>query len=445
MDCAKSPRNVMRPPLVARTSGFPACPVSILDWKADSLSFRQGKIHYPHPKGGSPVTTDKIVVVDDSRLYRGVLKKALHEAGYQVEAAADGKSGVDLVTSMLPDLVVTDMDMPVMCGEEVCRRLKADVATQMIPIIMLTASRTTDKISQLDAGADDYIPKSDDLSELLAKVRVFLRIKRLQDRLREQNEKLRYENELNELELSMAREVQRGLILQEGGRRGRLQVAFRYLPMHFVGGDLFDVCEDGQGRTLFFISDVSGHGVSAAFVTAMMKTCILGLPGRVTSVVDLVNRVNGSISSLMDGGRFVTAFFGLLDGGGDKLQYLNVGHLPGLLIRPGEKTLEQLGSTEPPLGIMDTVTSPAGEILVRPGDRLILFTDGITEAANRAGEQFGMPRFEASVLAYRHLELEMLVGKVIDDLVAFRGRDTFEDDVNLVACEVLAGRCGSES
>jgi two-component system sensor histidine kinase ChiS len=383
------------------------------------------------------VTADKIVVIDDSRLYRGVLKKALSEAGYQVETAADGKAGVDLVIGLLPDLVVTDMDMPVMCGEEVCRRLKAEATTQMIPIIMLTANRTTDKITQLDAGADDYIPKSNDLAELLAKVRVFLRIKHLQDKLREQNEKLRYENELNELELSMAREVQRGLLPREGGRRGRLHLAFHYVPMRWVGGDLFDVLADEQGNTLFFVSDVSGHGVGAALITAMFKTSILGQVGRVTSVVDLVNRVNAAISSLMDEGRFVTAFLGLLDSHGDRIQYVNAGHPPGLLLRRGEDALQRLDSTETPFGIMDEMSSPHGEIPVSPGDRLILYTDGITEATDQAGTMFGMPRFEASVLAHRHLELEPFVAKVIEDLTGFCGRSSFDDDVNLVVCEVL--------
>ena len=227
---------------------------------------------------------ERILICEDSRLYRQVLTKTLTAAGYQVETAPDGKAGVDIASGSPPDLVITDMDMPVMSGEEVCRHLKSQPETQMVPIIMLTASRTADKIEQLDAGADDYIPKSDDFVELLAKVRVFLRIKHLQDQLREQNEKLRYENEMNERELRMAREVQLGLLPREGGRKGRLDAAFRYFPMHWVGGDLFDVVENSDGSTALFISDVSGHGVSAAFVTAMIKTSVLAYSGESVSV-----------------------------------------------------------------------------------------------------------------------------------------------------------------
>jgi sigma-B regulation protein RsbU (phosphoserine phosphatase) len=306
----------------------------------------------------------------------------------------------------------------------------------MIPIIMLTASKTTDKITQLDAGADDYIPKSEDLAELLAKVRVFLRIKHLQDQLREQNEKLRYENEMNEMELSMAREVQLGLLPREGGRRGRLHVAFRYLPMRFVGGDLFDVLVGPEGQTAFFVSDVSGHGVSAALITAMVKTSILGQAQHLGSIADLVNRVNQVVCGLAGADRFVTAFFGLLDAQGGQLHYINAGHPPALLARRGERAVEHLQPTEVPLGFLDDVEYSPAATSVAPGDRIVLYTDGITEAPGAAEEQYGVGRLEQSLMAHAGLPLDELVEKTIQDLIQFHGRDTFDDDVNLLVCEV---------
>jgi len=324
-----------------------------------------------------------------------------------------------------------------MSGEEVCRHLKAQANTQMVPIIMLTASETTDKIEQLDAGADDYIPKSQDFAELLAKVRVFLRIKHLQDQLREQNEKLRYENEMNERELQMARDLQLGLLPQEGGRRGRLDIAFRYFPMRWVGGDLFDVVGNSDGSTAFFISDVSGHGVGAAFVTAMIKTSVLAYSGESASVGDLSTRVNCAIANLVSEDTFVTAFFGLLNSEATRIEYINAGHMPTLLIHPGKASFERLESTDFPLGVGEDFEFQAQSTPVSVGDRLILFTDGIIEAPNEAKEQFGMSRFTESILSHRGKDLEGLVGAVVEDLIRFSGCDTFDDDVNLVACEVV--------
>ena len=380
---------------------------------------------------------DKILVVEDSRLHREVLRAKLTAAGYEVETAPDGKQGVAQACERPPDLVITDMDMPIMTGQEVCKHLKAESSTQMVPIIMFTGNVTLDKVEQLDAGADDYLPKSDDLRELFAKVRVFLRIKHLQDQLHEQNEKLQHENEKNERELQMAREVQLRLLPQEGGRRGCLDVVFRYIPLGMVGGDLFDVVENADGTTTFFISDVSGHGVGAAFVTAMIKTSILAYSSQSSSIADLVRRVNDAIDSLVLDDMFVTAFFGILDADAKKIEYVNAGHLSTLLLHPGENVIEQLESTQVPLGIAEGLDFEAEERSVKVGDRLILYTDGIIEAPNQAGEQFGMARFEESLLSYAERELEALVDGVIKDLGEFSGHDAFDDDVNLVVCEVV--------
>lgn len=380
---------------------------------------------------------DRILIIEDSRLHRQVLKTKLLQAGYQVETAPNGEDGVALAHRSPPDLVITDMDMPGISGQDVCRRLKAEASTQVVPVIMFTGSLTADKVEQLDAGADDYLPKSNDLRELMAKVRVFLRIKHLQDQLQEQNEKLKYENEMNERELQMAREVQLGLLPREGGRRGRLDVAFRYFPMLWVGGDLFDVVEAADGSTAFFISDVSGHGVGAAFVTAMIKTSVLAYSGGTLSVGDLVSRVNAAIANLVTGDRFVTAFFGILAADATRIEYVNAGHLYPMVIRVGTNTIDYLESTDLPLGVVDEFEFMAAQVDVSVGDRLVLYTDGIIEAPNDENEQFGMARFEESVLSCREKELEALVEGVIKDLMEFSGRDTFDDDVNLVACEVV--------
>jgi len=379
----------------------------------------------------------RILIVEDSRLHREVLRTRLTAAGYQVQTAPDGLKGIEAALKSPPDLVITDMEMPGVSGQELCRRLKAEAATRMVPIIMFTGQQKLDKVEQLDAGADDYLPKSNDLRELMAKVRVFLRIKSLQDQLQEQNEKLRYEIEQNERELRMAREVQLGLLPREGGRRGRLSVAFRYFPMFYVGGDLFDVVEGSDGTTAFFISDVSGHGVSAALVTAMIKTSVLAHTGTNPSVRELVERVNRAIANLIGDDRFVTAFFGILDSAARKIEYVNAGHLPVLVLRHDTGQVDALDSTDFPLGVLDEIQAEPQQVSVSVGDRIVLYTDGITEASNAAGEQFGLERLQQSVLAHNDGKVEDLVEGVVRDLVEFTGRDTFDDDVNLVACEVV--------
>lgn len=383
------------------------------------------------------MASEKVLIIDDSRLYREVLKRTLVDVGYDVLTAEDGQQGVEAAREGRPDLIITDMDMPVMSGEDVCRSLKADLSTRMVPIIMFTGSNDTDLVEQLDAGADDYLPKTQHFRELKAKVKAFLRIKRLQDQILVQNEKLKHENEENERELEMARELQLGLIPQETEPIGRLAMAFRYIPTSWAGGDLFDVVEGAEGCTNFFISDVSGHGVGAAFVTAMIKMSVQTCSHGSGSVGDLVEGVNKAISALLADGMFVTAFFGSLSPDAARIQYVNAGHLPGLLIRSDDQTIEHLESSSLPLGVLDDVDFESAEVDTAPGDRLILYTDGIIEADDESGEQFGMERFEQSVLSCCDKSLDELVERALDDLIKFSGKHTFDDDVNLLAVEVL--------
>jgi serine phosphatase RsbU (regulator of sigma subunit) len=206
--------------------------------------------------------------------------------------------------------------------------------------------------------------------------------------------------------------------------------------MRFVGGDLFDVLVGPEGQTAFFVSDVSGHGVSAALITAMVKTSILGQAQHLGSIADLVNRVNQVVCGLAGADRFVTAFFGLLDAQGGQLHYINAGHPPALLARRGERAVEHLQPTEVPLGFLDDVEYSPAATSVAPGDRIVLYTDGITEAPGAAEEQYGVGRLEQSLMAHAGLPLDELVEKTIQDLIQFHGRDTFDDDVNLLVCEV---------
>src|SRR6188508_1329653 len=125
----------------------------------------------------------KILVVDDTPSNIKVLDAALTPRGYAVIGAGSGAEGLRSIAEEAPDLVLLDVVMPGMDGYEVCRRLRADPATQLLPVIMITASGDQEKVRAIEAGADDFIQKPFDQAELLARVRSLLRIKRFQDEL----------------------------------------------------------------------------------------------------------------------------------------------------------------------------------------------------------------------------------------------------------------------
>ena len=127
-----------------------------------------------------------ILVVDDVPQNIKLLDAVLAPRGYAVIGATSGAAGLEAVASSRPDLILLDIVMPEMDGFEVCRRLRGDVATRYLPIVMITASGSAEKVSAIEAGADDFIGKPFDQAELLARVRSLIRIKRYHDTIEAQ-------------------------------------------------------------------------------------------------------------------------------------------------------------------------------------------------------------------------------------------------------------------
>ena len=165
----------------------------------------------------------RILVVDDTPQNVRLLEAILIPRGYAVVGAASGQQALDLVAEMQPDLVLLDIMMPGMDGHEVCRQLRADPATALLPIVMVTASGDQNKVKALESGADDFIPKPVNQAELLARVRSLLRIKAYHDTIQRQAA------ELSEWSRTLEERVQEQLTRLE--RADRLK---QFLPIQLA-------------------------------------------------------------------------------------------------------------------------------------------------------------------------------------------------------------------
>src|SRR5215831_7854557 len=132
-----------------------------------------------------------IFVVDDLPENVDLIEAILSPRGYTVRSAASGEEALEAIEGQLPDLVLLDVRMPGIDGFEVCRRFRASPATSFLPIVMVTAHASEERIKAIEAGADDFLPKPFDQAELLARVRSLLRIKRYHDTIQAQAEELR--------------------------------------------------------------------------------------------------------------------------------------------------------------------------------------------------------------------------------------------------------------
>ena len=385
----------------------------------------------PEEQGAS-----KILVVDDEPRNVRILQIQLNAQGYTVCTAEDGLEALDTVEKEKPDLILLDINMPRMDGFEVVKRVRANKATEFIPIVMITALRDTreNRIKSIEAGADDFIEKPFDSLEVLARVRSLLRIKEYQDTLATHNARL-------EEELQMARSIQEILIPQDGVQElSGFRIASRCCPEMAVGGDFYDVWEIIPNRLGVFISDVMGHGVSAAFVTVFIKTILAEFqelvddnPGHLLEILN--TRFNDLISSRLF--MFATAFCGIIDLNKEELICANAGHSFPFLYDGHQQTYCAIGdkNTGNGLGIWresvyETVRYPFDRL-----SRIFLYTDGVYEAKNPQGQEFTVERLQKMVNEYAEQPAGKLIASVSESVDAFTVNCPKDDDLTLIAIE----------
>ena len=220
-----------------------------------------------------------------------------------------------------------------------------------------------------------------------------------------------------------------------------LDLAAHYRATNQAGGDYYDAFELARGRWGFFVADASGHGPAAAVLMAIARTLArthadsAGPPGR------LLGAMNGHLAELAtrSSGTFVTACYAIYDPAAGTLGYANAGHPAPRLVRGrGGPPAPLDGRCRLPLGISADEEYPQEVVRVRPGDRVVMYTDGVTEAKNPAGEAFGVERLDAALAAGAATAQGLIDGVVsrLDDFAAGRPAD---DDRTLVALKFVAG------
>lgn len=379
----------------------------------------------------------KILVVDDEPRNVKILQIQLNARGYTVYTAADGLEALDIVEKEMPDLILLDINMPRMDGFEVVKRIRTNEATEFIPIVMITALRDTreNRIKSIEAGADDFIGKPFESLEVLARVRSLLRIKQYQDTLAKHNARL-------EEELQMARSIQEILIPQDGVQElSGFRIASRCCPEMAVGGDFFDIWEIAPNRLGVFISDVMGHGVSAAFVTVFIKTVLAEFQQQIEDnpgdLLEILNtRFNDLISSRVF--MFATAFCGIIDLNKEELVCANAGHSFPFLYNADQQTYQSIGdkNTGNGLGIWQESVYETMRYPFDRSSRVFLYTDGVYEVKNPQGEEFTVERLEKLVYACMRQPAAKLIANISEAIDVFTDICPKEDDLTLIAIEV---------
>lgn len=237
------------------------------------------------------------------------------------------------------------------------------------------------------------------------------------------------QRERMEQELAIAREIQQALLPRGFSDFSHVAVSGINSPCHAVGGDYFDVFNMSEDRTAFVIADVSGKGLGAALLTPMLQGALTGMTLD-TDPVRVFHHINTFLCEHSSVGRYATLFFGIIDREGH-LQYLTAGHPSPLLLRDGVVSeLYTEGSF--PIGLIPEATYTISHANLGPGDTLVLFSDGVTEAEDASQELFGTARLSDVLAGQQNTPLDQIQQKVVDAVNSFAAGVDQADDLTVL-------------
>ncbi len=264
---------------------------------------------------------------------------------------------------------------------------------------------------------------------------------RMKDRLETRNFELEREvqfghvqQQAQEAELARAHEIQEHLLPRETPQLAGFQIACAWQPAKAVSGDYFDVFPVSDGQMGLCLADVSGKGVSAALLMANLQASVKAFAGTASSPAALCAKLNGILCGTIAPGKFVTFFYGVLDGKTQRLHYENAGHCLPLLVR-ADGSIAMPASYSGVLGLFSHWTYQDSELQLQPGDCLLLLTDGILEAADAREEEFGYQRLIDIVQRNRTEGAHALRKKILEDVSRFCN-GVFQDDASLILVTV---------
>jgi sigma-B regulation protein RsbU (phosphoserine phosphatase) len=393
-----------------------------------------------------------ILVVDDEELNREGLARRLQRHDYDVAVAKNGREAIELLGGRRVDLVLLDIMMPGMNGLEVLKFLRRVDSLVDLPIIMVTAKvESEDMVEALELGANDYVTKPLDLPVTLARIRTQLALRRAVAHVKELEGKLDAHNrELQAATEGLAAANDRHARDLEAA--GRVQQAFQpTLPPEFPGarfawalmpcgllaGDHLNVFRLGDRHAGLCFLDVAGHGAAAALLSVTLSQLLTriarGAGAEVVPPAEVADRLAREVPAEATAGHTFSLLYGVLALDTGEFRFISAGH-PGPVHLTDGKPPTKLEVTGFPVGVggggYKEQTVP-----LKPGDRLALYSEGLTGVRNADGEHFGTRRLLPALEEGRRLPLAEALGGLVRVVEGWRGDVAQQDDISVLLVE----------
>jgi sigma-B regulation protein RsbU (phosphoserine phosphatase) len=373
-------------------------------------------------------TSARLLIADDQPDVLEALRLLLVHENFSLQLVTTPAALIDQVGSARWDAVLMDLNYSrdTTSGEEglqLVTRIRAE--HRELPIVVMTAWGNIElAVAAMRAGAQSFVQKPWDNRAL---------IQVLEREVREGRD-ARALSDRHALEQRDALMIQRALMPATLPVTDRFEVVGAWQPAGTLGGDTYDAFRFAPDVIGLSIADIAGKGLPAALLMSSLQSAVRAFALDAARPETVCASVNRLLCGQMIAGRFATHVYMRLDAGRGELAYANAGHNPPLLARASGE-VEALGASGTVLGVFPEAEYSGALLPLRHGDRLLLYTDGITEARNPDGVEFGQERLTAALMRHRHLDAATLHAAVMDEVTGF-AIGGFEDDATLLALAV---------
>lgn len=371
----------------------------------------------------------RVLIADDQADLLDALRLLLKGAGIQMEAVTSPEAALAALEQRPYDLLLMDLNYT---GDTTSGREGIDLLARvqaldrLLPVVVMTGWGSVDlAVESMRRGVRDFVQKPWDNHHLVATLRTEI----------ERGRARRQEMETERREFEEARRIQRKLLPASMPELDGWEIASSWQPASGVGGDCFDAIRFNDTHLAVSIADVVGKGIPAALLMSNLQAAVRAFATDSARPDELCQQVNRILCGNIAEGRFISFFYCVVDSGLGILSYANAGHYPPVLVR-ADGSVERLTAGGPVLGVFADGAYECGSAQVASGDRLVLFTDGITEAHGKDDEEFGEARLIELAVAHRACSAPALQARLAEAVASFAS-DGLQDDATLIVlgCE----------
>lgn len=371
----------------------------------------------------------KILVIDDDVAILELLKRTLKKQGYDVSVANNGEEGIEQAKHLRPALIICDWIMPKLTGIEVCRQVKATSELSTTQFFLLTSlGSVSDRVTGLDAGADDFISKPIEMNELYARVRAGLRLHQLSQDLQTQKQRI-------EAELAEAAEYVRSLLPEP--LTEPIKIDAKFIPSRQLGGDSFDYSWLDSDHLSIYLLDTSGHGLRAALPSVSVLNL---LRSRAIPNIDyyqpsnVLKALNTTFQMTYKNDKYFTIWYGVYQLSTRQLLYSSAGHPPAILLTGKDEKnikIERLKTRGMPVGMFLEAEYMDAIHEIEEFSNLYIFSDGVYEINQPDHTMLGLEGFISILTEYNHLQ-DNTLEEVLNTIKRINSYNPFDDDFSLL-------------